>query len=439
MASPTQILADPNFHALPLGERLKAMRTIDPNFAALPAKEQGTVLYQSAAKFQPTLQEGVGKGPEDQGFLSTLGHDLFQLPDWKDIFIPGYAPTRQLVGAAQGVYDTGKKAVQAAMRPGDTSAGAYAGAAMLPIIGPLAAQAGEEYGAGQSGQATAHALEALLPMVAPEGVEGLKTTWKYARAAGRGAAEGAGTVPIDKFGAMLGEVLGHGLGHPGIGATVGGTLPKAVAAGKGAMQAVRDLRNAPPPSVRTPHPAPAWTQLPQPSSPAPATWDYLSNAPDALPSGRIPGRPVNNAPARPDPAWTQLPEPSPQPLMDLGPSGNIPTALPSGRVPGRMPTDMPNLTLTNLPGGLPAQSAAQPLPGGLHLPEVPAHYGGEPNPIAAFRLDQDLADYFRKQGISGSKITPTAVQNARRELGRRPLAAKDVERRVWHLKILLPE
>ena len=48
--SPSEILSDPQFQALPLGEQLKVMRTTDPNFAGLPTKQQGLVIAKARQK-----------------------------------------------------------------------------------------------------------------------------------------------------------------------------------------------------------------------------------------------------------------------------------------------------------------------------------------------------------------------------------------------------
>ncbi len=81
MSSPTQILADPNFHALPLGERLKVMRTVDLNFAGLPPRDQGTVLYQAAQQVHPTPS---GASEEDRPIWRRA---LENLPDSVSSFV----------------------------------------------------------------------------------------------------------------------------------------------------------------------------------------------------------------------------------------------------------------------------------------------------------------------------------------------------------------
>ncbi len=77
---------------------------------------------------------------------------------------------------------------------------------------------------------------------------------------------------------------------------------------------------------------------------------------------------------------------------------------------------------------------------GLHLPEVPAHYVGEPNPTAAFRNDQAIVAELRKvPGITQGTLTPEMVYEARKALGQRPLKPQDVDRRVGHIRMLLPK
>src|SRR6185369_16727360 len=163
MPSPQEILADPNFHALPLGERLKVMRTVDPNFAALPAKDQGTVLYQSAASLHPATDSSASQ-PEDKGFLSTIGSDLMALPG--GVISAAMNPGDTLRNATQARLALRPKAAQALKEGNYMGAAGYGLASMMPFVGPAAAQAGEELGGGQPGQGTAHATELLAPFAA---------------------------------------------------------------------------------------------------------------------------------------------------------------------------------------------------------------------------------------------------------------------------------
>src|SRR6185503_16128328 len=115
MPSPQQVLADPNFHALPLGEQLKVMRTVDPNFAALPTKEQGTVIYQ--AKQKAVYPQGIPgeNGPEDKGFLGTLLSDIGGMATTgaKLALAPSIYGPEIGKGIVQSHIDTGKKALDA--------------------------------------------------------------------------------------------------------------------------------------------------------------------------------------------------------------------------------------------------------------------------------------------------------------------------------------
>src|SRR6185369_1563558 len=129
MPSPQEILADPNFHALPLGERLKVLRTVDPNFAALPPKEQGTVLYQSAAALHPTTDSSASQ-PEDQGFLSTIGSDIMGLPGAAINAIKH--PLDTLANATQARLALRPKATQALKEGNYSGAAGYGLASMMP-------------------------------------------------------------------------------------------------------------------------------------------------------------------------------------------------------------------------------------------------------------------------------------------------------------------
>ena len=89
---------------------------------------------------------------------------------------------------------------------------------------------------------------ALIPTPAAPAVGAMKA----------GAMAGAKAAPLSSLGTKLGGIaggaIGYELGHPGLGATAGGAIgsaaPKIVAAGRGAIQGLRGLRNpaAPPPT-----------------------------------------------------------------------------------------------------------------------------------------------------------------------------------------------
>ncbi len=221
MADPQEILSDPNFQAMPLGERLKVMRQVDPNFAALSPMDQGTVIYKAA---QGYLQTPTGEaGPPDEGFLSTLGSDIFHLP----VSLLRMAnPVTASQDVVRGMREMGSKAVNELRQRNPLGAMGYGTAAAVPFFGPAAAQAGEELGAGQYGQAGAHALELLAPYIR----EGAPPVGRAVRGAYRGAANAPKpSLPMT----FVGEQLGQALGHPITGTVVGAGLPKIIPAIKG--------------------------------------------------------------------------------------------------------------------------------------------------------------------------------------------------------------
>ncbi len=145
-------------------------------------------------------------------------------------------------------------------------------------------------------------------------------------------------------------------------------------------------------------------------------------------------------PKGPAPGYTGGAVPPP-PLPDLSP---IPSkGLPSGRVPG--PIKPATVDLSTPESLIPAVQPSAPAAGsevvtGLHLPEVPAHYAGEPNPTAAFKNDQAIVAELRKvPGITQDSLTPDMVHEVRKALGQRRLKDADIERRVDHIRKMLPK
>ena len=212
-------------------------------------------------------------------------------------------------------------------------------------------------------------------------------------AALKGGVAAAKAAPTSKLGAIIGGGLGYGIGegvgHPIMGteagAAIGGATPKIKAGFKGAVEGLKKYM-APTPGPR-----------------------------------EIP------------PVWQGMPEPTAAPLPDLSP---IPGKLPSGRIPGKPQPIPPVEPVAAQPA---AQPAGSPITG-LHLPEVPAHYAGEPNPTAAFKNDQAVLAELRKvPGITQGTLTPEMVHAVRKALGQRVLKAADVERRVGHIRQMLPK
>ncbi len=153
------LLGNPEFNQLPIGDRLKVARNF-PDFAGLPPKDQGTVLYHSAATFHPASDTEAQPAP-DQGFWSTIGHDIMSIPG--GIAHAAMNPGEALANATQARLALRPKAVQALNEGNLSGAAGYGLASVMPFVGPMAAQAGEELGGGQPGQGTAHAAELLAP------------------------------------------------------------------------------------------------------------------------------------------------------------------------------------------------------------------------------------------------------------------------------------
>jgi hypothetical protein len=247
MSDLDEALNDPEFAKLPLGKQLEISRQLDPEFAGLSPKDQGTVLHKNKLKVLNIKQEETPI--EDKGFLATLGEE-----------IPSgiYNTFRHPIETGKGIFKSqmeefGKSDEEFKHGNYIPSAGHYL-AGLLPISGPLAAKGGEELGAGQYGQGSAHVLESLLPFIlknAPK-VPGagivpaaLKGGFKEAISPiEMGPGSMRYNIPGGKTlgGATLGGFAGSPFEHflPGsrvVGATIGGTAPFI----KGAYQGAREF------------------------------------------------------------------------------------------------------------------------------------------------------------------------------------------------------
>lgn len=381
-ADPQQILADPNFHALPLGERLKVMRTVDPNFAALPAKDQGTVLYQAAVKANPRLQ-ATGASEEDRPVMQRA---LENLPGSLANFVRN-APLAPSSGPAPIQDEHGNWVLPPISLSGEL--GGLASRIGNMVFHPVESFAQDPVG------------EVAFPAMAAKGALG-----ETGRGMMKGAAKGAwqeATAPTSlnikglpisipmvpksiTSGALGYEVGSH---FPGVGsefggpagAVIGATIPPIRGAVRGAKEAYKASK------VQPIQPMPLGL---------PAATHNMPGAADT--SGPIPFTPPeywNNPPAGAPPD-IQTPKPAAQPS--------------SGPVTG------------------------------LHLPEVPPHYAGEPNPVAAFKNDQAVAAELRKvPGITKGTLTPEMVHEVRKAIGQRRLKDADVARRVEHIRFMLPD
>lgn len=152
---PSEILRDPEFLELPLGEQLKVMRSVDPEFTSLPLKNQGTVLARAKQRYMGT--DKLGEKPKDEGFFGTLKKDVMAIPG---ALINPLGTVRSLAQAQHEQFEKGRSDLE---RGEYLSGAGHMAAGALPVLGPMAATVGEEVGSGQYGQAAAHALELGLP------------------------------------------------------------------------------------------------------------------------------------------------------------------------------------------------------------------------------------------------------------------------------------
>lgn len=169
-----QVLSDPEFHQQPLGARLSVLRTY-PEFSALSPKDQGgLVAHAQQQVVGTTAAVNKPQGAPDPGLWSTLGHDAMSIPGavaktavdvGKIALNPLEAtnPTNAVNQAAQAGVNQFQKAKQEFKQGNYVSGMGRTIAAALPVVGPAAAQAGEELGGGQPGAGAAHALELLGP------------------------------------------------------------------------------------------------------------------------------------------------------------------------------------------------------------------------------------------------------------------------------------
>ena len=210
-----EIFADPNFRQLPAHEKINALDRYE-DFKGLPRNEKVNAIVQGLQKIP---MKGAPKPPP--GFWGTIGEDLSGMAGavrqkahelrhpyetalqepifvaqqgqaareaWrkgqygqavKDIVKGGLGPTgtaiasesmqqlRKARGEASSAMDPRVgpiKRLDMLMHAGGEAAGAF------PVIGPAAAQAGEEYQRGETGRATAHTLELIGPDIVSGGL-----------------------------------------------------------------------------------------------------------------------------------------------------------------------------------------------------------------------------------------------------------------------------
>lgn len=115
--SPTveQIMSDPEFHAMPIGERQKVMQSIDPEYAGLPPQEQIRVLEMSQGN----------QAAEPQGELMA-SHAPMVSPQPESRF------DKTLKGSARVLSPIARPVLEGGGMVGGAAAGAFAGAPAGP-------------------------------------------------------------------------------------------------------------------------------------------------------------------------------------------------------------------------------------------------------------------------------------------------------------------
>lgn len=290
MATPSEILGDPNFHGLPVEEKRKVMLAVDPQgFGALPPEEQDKV-------FSTAAQQGAPK-PEANPFA-----------DYKPM-------------------TWGEKATMAAKQLGQAVISPVTG--LLSIPGQLGKYAQELY---QGHQIQPHTVEgnpleqaqgnamASAMTSSPQAVaDAARTTARTARGATAGAYNAKGVKTGGVSGAAIGGMIGGKEGAE-IGAAIGGGVPLLRGAIQGGLEA---YRNAPPtvePVAPEPFKRGQARNMPKYGGPTEPTYG------SSRPNGR---RGVNRAM---QPEVGDVGEETPELSKVTPPEANIPTN-PNGTVP----------------------------------------------------------------------------------------------------------
>jgi hypothetical protein len=253
MSEAIEFLTNPDFHKLPLGDRLEVLRK-DPNFSNLNPKDQGEIVSKAQQKVTPGATVPEVQHPKDAGLFSTLGQDAKDLvtslipKNPSDIISPGVPIAR---GMIEGAKDQLKQGYEAFKKKEYSSAFGHTLAALTPN-GPQAAQGAEEVSSGQYGQGAAHIIEALAPFAA-HGLSEIPAVAKTGRAIGTGLKVAAPDVAAGFGKAGAGMATGatmHAVGLPGSDfSTALLTRPGLRQMGQGlvsgARAAVEDFKNKP--------------------------------------------------------------------------------------------------------------------------------------------------------------------------------------------------
>jgi hypothetical protein len=307
-------------------------------------------------------------------------------------------PYESTVGASARSLD----AAGEARRHGDYGEMALHGLGALPVVGPPGESILRDIGQGNIPELLGHAAAAYLmkkaPGVAPNAVSAT-------RSIGSGMidqvkAEAPQIHKWGKAGGIAGAVLGGDptalLHEGGTGYAVGAGARALPALARGAREGYRN----------------------RPSAFEPVMPSEQSGVPTV---GRFDVNQYGPAPSR-------------VPPVEVG-GGHVPDYTPPSTVDLSSPSSMIPPVQTSAP-------AAAPSPG-MHAVEVPwpPHYANEPNAAAAHINDLAVAPELMRRypEVTQGTLTPDMVHEVRKALGQRRLKEADIERRVQHIRHMLPK
>jgi hypothetical protein len=372
---------------------------------------------------------GGGNQSQDAGFWHTLFQDATDAPKKIMDFASGHPldDTREaLADFTTARRQHWQRAVDA-YRSGDYRTAAEQGFfGGVPFLGPALGGAADEWQAGQKGQAGAHAVEILAPLLAGPAADALQSDTAAAFATGaKGALKGAGkaavstvdiplrahgvdlgTLPVPRVavGAAAGGGAASLIGLPKeLGAVVGGVAPIVKDAIQGAKAALQDRAAA---ALRGTVGNPAWRDLPD-VTPAPAPEGTPIPA-TSLPSGRIVGGAQN---ATPD--WrSQLAEIKPAAPSDPAASYRFAARDAQPATGNTTPRTVADLGPRPTPASLPKITAQPATP--ASLPKITEQPAAAPTPeemAAPFQSDESAAAAAEAQRAARGEAKHNGARN----------------------------
>lgn len=133
--------------------------------AKYPAYNQFLNMPDTYFKNEAILRQREAKQPQDTGSVAgQLLEDVMAIPgSVVQAFKDPKGTAKALLGAQKQEYEKAREAYSQGGLGNYSEAFGHGLAAALPIVGPAAAQAGEEFGSGQTNKGIAHTIELLGP------------------------------------------------------------------------------------------------------------------------------------------------------------------------------------------------------------------------------------------------------------------------------------